>query len=148
METQVWLLTVLGSVCSGLCFLAYAVPIVILGFMWQRRIERAYQSLINAWAQENRWVIIRRQRCAFIHPWLITPKASQRVYFLTVTYQDGRPYFRRAWIRCGGRILRQENAEIEVSWEEGLPQPLPPAAPEAGNPREDPLWDEWFDSPS
>jgi hypothetical protein len=144
METPLWL-SVLGSVCSGLCFLAFALPIVILGFSWQRRIERACQSLINAWAQENSWIVIRRQRCAFIHPWLFRPKATQSVYFVTVTYQDGRPFCRRAWIRCGGWFLRPENAKIEVRWEEGLPQPLPPPAPEPLSPRDDPLWDPWVD---
>ncbi len=145
MQMPVWLVA-LGSVCSGLCLLTFAAPLLILGYFLLRRVERAYQSLINQWASENGWEIIHQEGRLVRHPWLIDRIANQKVYFLSVKYRDGRPFYRHAWIRCGGWYWRPENAKIELRWEEGLPQPLPPPFPETSTHRDDPLWDPWVDS--
>jgi len=145
MQMPVWL-AVVGSLCSVLCFLTFAAPFLILGQLWRRRVQRTYQNLINQWARENGWEIVHQEQRLIRHPWLIDRIASQEVYYLTVKYLDGRPFFRHVWIRCGGRYWRPENAKLEVRWEEGLPQPLPPPLPEASTPRDDPLWDPWVDS--
>jgi len=145
MQMPVWL-AVLGSLCSALCFLTLAAPLVIFGYFLRRRVERAYQKLIREWASENGWEIIHQEWRLIRHPWLFAPNGYQKVYYLTVKYQDGRPFFRHAWIRCGGWYWRPENAKIEVRWEEGLPQPLPPPLPETSTPQHDPLWDPWVDS--
>ncbi len=141
----IWL-AVVGSVCSALCFLAFAAPILILGYFLLRPVESKYQQLINQWASDNGWQIIHQERRLFRHPWLIDSIRNQKVYHVTVKYLDGRPFFRHAWIRCGGWYWRLEKARIEVRWEEGLPQPLPPPLPEPPTHRDDPLWDPWVDS--
>ncbi len=145
MQMPVWLV-VLGSVCSGLCLLSFAAPLLILGYVLLRRVERAYQKLISQWASENGWGIIHQEARFYRHPWLINRISNQKVYYLAVKYLDGRPFFRHVWIRCGGWYWRPENAKIEVRWAEGLPQPLPPPLPETSTHRDDPLWDPWVDS--
>ncbi len=145
MHTPVWI-EVLGSVCSGLCFLTFAASVISLGYFALRRVERAYQTLIGQWASESGWEILHQERRILKHPWIIEPIRNQRVYYVTVAYQDGRPFFRHAWIRCGGWTWRPENAKLEFVWDERVPQPLPPPVPETPAPQENPLWDRWLDS--
>jgi hypothetical protein len=145
MHTPVWI-EILGSVCSGLCFFIYAAFVLSFIFFAMGRVERVYQNLISQWATEHGWEILKQERRVLKHPWLIEPISNQRVYYVTVTYQDGRPFFRHAWIRCGGWWWRPEKAKLEFVWDERVPQPLPPPLPEPAPPQEDPLWDKWVDS--
>jgi hypothetical protein len=145
MDTPLWF-ALLGSACSGLCFLTLAVPLLILVYFSHHRIERVYQELMNRWASENGWLITRQERRILRHPWIIQPIRNQRVYYVTVTYRDGRPFFRHAWIRGGGWYWRPTTAKLEFTWDEVVPQPLPPPTGDDVAARADPLWDPWLDS--
>jgi hypothetical protein len=145
MQTPVWI-EILGSVCSGLCVLTLGAPFLILAYLSLRRVERVYQRRIRQWASENGLEITGQERRYLKHPWLVLPTVNQRVYYVTIQYQDGRPFFRHAWVRCGGWYWRPENAKIDFAWDERVPQPLPPRLPEHIAPRDDPLWDPWIDS--
>jgi len=145
MQTPVWV-EIFGSVCSGICFLTLGAFVLSVGYLSLGRTQRAYQKLISRWASENGWEILHQERRILKHPWIIQPIRNQRVYYVTVTFRDRRPFFRHAWLRCGGWSLRPESAKLEYVWDERVPQPLPSPSPETTAPQEDPLWDRWLDS--
>jgi hypothetical protein len=141
----VWV-TVFGSVCSGLCIFTILAPALILVYASLRRVGRVYQKLMDEWASENGLRIIHQERRILKHPWILLPIRNQQIYYVTVEYRDGRPFFRHAWIRCGGWYWHLDSAKLEFTWDERVPQPLPPPQREDGAPRVDPLWDPWLDS--
>jgi hypothetical protein len=140
------LLTILGSLFSVLCVLAWIAPIVYLGLSLQKRTDEAFRANIKKWASENSWEIVNCQRRSFGSPWMFSITGAHGIYLVTVLYQEGQPRIRRAWLRCGGWLLGPKNERVEMRWD-GTSRPLPTPAPEPPAPRaeDDPLWDQSLD---
>lgn len=139
---------VLGWLCSGVCVLAWLVPLILLGREFDRRTNAADRSLLQQWARGLGWEILDCRRRWFGSPWMFSYNGAQRVYYLTVMYHEGEPRARRAWVRCGGWFFGPKTEKVELRWD-GVSRPVPPPqpapAPEPSRPRSDPLWDPWMD---
>jgi hypothetical protein len=140
------LLTILGSLCSGLCALTWLAPFAYLAVVSLRRTDEAYRMQIKKLASENGWEIVKCERMWFGSPWMFSGSGAQRIYHVTVHYHEGRPRIRRAWLRCGGWLLGAKKDKVEMRWD-GVSQPLPAPVPEPPAPRaqDDPLWDQSLD---
>ncbi len=66
------LLTILGTLCSAVCVLAWLAPIAYLAVVSQRRIDEAYRMHIKKWASEKGWEIMNCRRRWFGSPWMFS----------------------------------------------------------------------------
>jgi hypothetical protein len=146
MRAMTTLLMILGSVCSGLCALAFVAPFAYLAFVSQRRADEAYRGHIKKWAGENDWEIVKCQRRWFGSPWMFSPSGSHGIYHVTVVYQEGHARQRRVWVRCGGWFLGPKTERVEMRWD-GVSQPFlhPQPAPQPARSQDDPMWDRVLD---
>jgi hypothetical protein len=117
-----------------------------VGRRLHRSIDAAFLTLIEKWANENGWEIVKCQRRSFGSPWMFSTSGAQGIYHVTVCYHEGQPRIRKAWLRCGGWFLGAKTEKVEMRWDgasqplpEPVPEPLPPA------PQDDPLWDRSLD---
>jgi len=140
------LLTILGSLFTVLCVLAWLAPFAYLAVVSQRRIDEAYRVHIKKWATQNGWEVVDCRQRWFGSPWMFSNSGAQGIYHVTVLYHEGQPRIRKAWLRCGGWLLGAEKERVEMRWD-GVSQPLPAPVPEPLSPlpQNDPLWDQSLD---
>ncbi len=93
------------------------VALVVLSLTWH--FGRS-QSLLDMWAAENGYHIIRKEyRNFFRGPFYWTTSKGQTVYYVTVQDKAGRR--RSGWVRCGGWWLGLLTDYVEVRWDEASP---------------------------
>ena len=96
-------------------FLGFLIAsIVVLMLVWYYR--RA-QQLLNAWADQNGYQILRSERRNFRRgPFFWTTSNNQIVYYIEVLDQSGNR--RNGWVRCGGMFLGLLSDQLDVKWEQ------------------------------
>jgi hypothetical protein len=102
-------------------------------------------SLLQAWADENGYTILRREyRVLFKGPYTWTSRRGQTV--CRVAVQDKAGHVLGGWVRCGGRWLGLLSPEVDVRWDEATSPWEDDGTARAGGPaiphqegRDDPL---------
>jgi hypothetical protein len=75
------------------------------------------RTLLNRWAEENRFRIIHaevRHLCAGPFTW--TKSRNQIVYYVRVSDRDGKE--RKGWVRCGSYFGGLASDKTDVRWED------------------------------
>jgi hypothetical protein len=99
---------------DGFLIIGVMLALAALSVVWQYSKS---SSLLTGWAAENNLQILRRQRRTFFKgPFFWTSGKGQQVFYVTV--QDGEGRTRRAWVRCGGRMLGMFSNNVDVRWDE------------------------------
>ena len=104
-----------------------------IAYIWwgsKRKIE-----IIKRWEAANGCrVIDREERSLMRGPYFLRAGKGQAVFRVTVEFPDGQ--IAKGWIRCGSWALGLLSNEVEVKWDEEMPQPpgfpvvlLPEATP-------------------
>jgi hypothetical protein len=111
-------------------FLAPAVLGLAVFAVWWH--FHASFSRLQAWADENGLVILRREyRTFFRGPFFWTSSKGQTVYRVTV--RDKAGHVLDGWVRCGSWWWGLLSPRVEVRWDEVAP------------PQKDPMMDRWGD---
>jgi hypothetical protein len=98
---------------SVFIIIALAV-LVVLTMVWH--FGRS-NSLLNNWAAQNGYRIIRREyRTFFKGPFFWTSSKGQTVYYVVVEDSDGNK--RSGWLRCGGSWFGLLSDHTEVRWDD------------------------------
>ena len=94
-------------------FVALVVVLVVFAIWW--RIGRS-NSLLQKWAAQNRYRIIRQERRFFKGPYFWTSTKGQTVYRVVLEDPDGNK--RSGWVRCGSWWFGLLSDKVEVRWDD------------------------------
>jgi hypothetical protein len=96
-------------------FAVAAIAVLIgLSFWWQ---SSRSSSLLQRWAEENGYRIVRREyRTFFRGPFFWNSSKGQTVYY--VVAEDSAGARRSGYVRCGGWWLGLVSDRVEVRWDE------------------------------
>jgi hypothetical protein len=163
MDAALVILTLLGYLCTLTCALPF-LGVFNLFARWQAlRTVEGFQAQLLGWAAAEGCTIVRQERperprrllSPGSFPWLNVPRDSPWAFdwygrtgvpsYSTRVVLRGRDgTIRQGRMRYVGSALGGFWWSVESRWEEEVVTPEPPARPD---PREDPLWDRWVDSP-
>jgi hypothetical protein len=145
---MVTLLSILGSICTGVFILPW-----LMIFFWAvkqdlwRQDERAIrdsqrlQALLPEWAKKEGYSVLFRERLQF---WSTPFIPNNRRVDYRIIVEDAQGQSRRGWVRFGGWPRGIYSTRAKVIWEQ--PQPARRASSNRLNDlRDDPLWDDWLD---
>jgi len=99
------------------CFCLFAIPVFALSLLHLHWHLLRSDSMLNKWAQEHGYRIVRRSYRWFLRGtfiWSIFSKAS--IYRVTIEDEEGDQ--RSGWVRCGGWFWGILSDDVEVRWDD------------------------------
>jgi hypothetical protein len=96
---------------EGVFIMGAVAVVIVLKFVWEFAQSN---SLLNQWASENGYHIIRQEYRTFKGPFFWTSSNGQTVYYVVVEDSEGNR--RRGWVRCGGWWFGLWSDQVDVRW--------------------------------
>jgi len=103
--------SLISFVTAGI--LAKALLVIGIIGLLQHLIALRCTSMMNAWAKEGGWRIVRQRR-SFLGTSGLGIKPGLPIYLLTLENSIGRQ--RKAYVRCGHEVMSVLSDEIAVQW--------------------------------
>jgi hypothetical protein len=104
---------VTSAVADTILFVAKLCCVVgIIGLMIHL-VHARCRALIDAWAQQGGWDVVRCRRCLLASPFAFVP--GMPVYRVQLASPSGRT--RRAYVRVGNLIMSVLSDDLAVEWE-------------------------------